>query len=160
MRQCPPSGLQGGSGRLRQIRLRAGTPCDGRLGCVGPRRYELHKIGIEQQRRALENQVRDVGLVACERQYQRRRRLGRGREHFRHRPPDERRRIVERHDHCAFGRQAIVRRELGIKISARQGGGGIGPFRGRGRTYPLEEMTNDQRSTVILTMAQQCLSQK
>jgi hypothetical protein len=58
----------------------------------------------------------------------------------------QRRGIVEQHDGRAFGGGAIIRREMGIKIGARQRAGGLALHRGR-RAHPLQELTNDHDPT-------------
>ena len=66
-------------------------------------RDQIDKIGVEQERRALQDRICDLVLVG------RQRMDDRGWREFAARPsasdkrePNERRRIVEQHDHCAF----------------------------------------------------------
>ena len=128
-----------GRHRARQVR-RAGDR-DLALRLAG--RDRLDQIGIEQQRRALQDRLGDVGLVAGERMHHGRRRVLAAGEHLGERAPHQRRRIVEQHDHGAFGGGAIVVGEIGIQKGARQRAGGFGPIAGGGGAQPMQELTND-----------------
>ena len=59
----------------------------------------------------------------------------------------QRRRIVEQHDHRALGGGAIVGRQIGIEIGARQRAGRFGALAGRRGAHPLQELTNDHDAT-------------
>ena len=65
----------------------------------------------------------------------------------RQRVAHQRRRIVEQHDHRAFGGGAIVGGQIGVEIGARQRAGGLGTLAGGRGTDPLQELTNDHGST-------------
>jgi len=75
------------------------------------------------------------------------RRLLRRGEHLSQRAAHQRRRIVEQHDHRAFGGGEIVGGQIGMEIGARQRGGGFGPFTGRSMTDPLQKLTNNHDRT-------------
>ena len=83
----------------------------------------------------------------------RRRRLLADGKHLGERRAHQRRRIVEQHDHRAFGGGAVVGREIGIEIGARQRAGGFGALAGGGRAQPMQELTNDHVSTGATTGA-------
>ncbi len=86
---------------------------------------------------------RDIGLVGGERLDDGGRRLRARRQCLGERLPHQRRRIVEQHDHGAFGGAAIVRAEIGKQIGARQRAGRFGPLAGRRGADPVEKLTNN-----------------
>ena len=133
----------GGGHRARQIG--AARDRDLRLRPAGGDRVD--QIGVHQQRRMLEHPARDLRLVGGEPEDHRRRRLLAERERPRQRLAHQRRRIVEQHDQRAFGGGAIVGRQIGIEIGARQRGGCLGPLGGARGTQPLQKLTNDHVST-------------
>ena len=53
------------------------------------------------------------------------------------------RRVIEQHDHRAFGGGEIVGREIGMEIGPRQRGCGFRPIAGRRMTQPLKELPNN-----------------
>jgi hypothetical protein len=108
---------------------------------------QVHEIVLQQQRRARQDRLRDVELVGGERMHHHARRLLRGGEHVGERSAHQRRGIVEQHDHRAFGGGAIVGRQIGMEISPRQRGRGLGAFAGRRITDPLQELTDNHDST-------------
>ena len=55
---------------------------------------------------------------------------------------DERRGVIEQHDHGAFGGAAIVRTEIGKQIGASQCARRFGPLAGKRSADPVEELTN------------------
>ena len=87
--------------------------------CGRPGGDRIDQIGVHQQRRMLEHPARDLRLVGGEPEDHRRRRLVAERQRPRQRLAHQRRRIVEQHDQRAFGRGAIVGRQIGIEIGAR-----------------------------------------
>ena len=105
--------------------------------------HQIDQIGFLQQRRQREDRHRDLRLIVGERVHYHQRRVLRGGEYVRERTPHQRRRIVQQHDHRAFGGGDIVGRQFGIEIGARQRGCGLGPFAGRSVADPLQELTNN-----------------
>ena len=105
--------------------------------------YQIDQIGFLQQRRKREDRHRDFRLIVGERVHHHQRRLLRRGEHVRQRAPHQRRRIVEQHDHRAFGGGDIVWRQIGMEVSARERGCGLGPFAGRSVTNPLQKLTDN-----------------
>jgi len=65
------------------------------------------------------------------------------RKGFGHCAADERRRIVQQHDHRTFGGGKIISRQIGIEIGARQRRSGLRPLPGRRLAHPLQKLTND-----------------
>ncbi len=103
---------------------------------------QVDQIVLQEKRRMREHGDGDLGLVAGQRMHHHARRLLRGGEDFGERAPHQRRRIVEQHDHRAFGGGQIVGRKIGMQVSARQRGGCFGPVTGRRITDPLQELTD------------------
>ena len=126
------------------------APCDSALRRRASDRDRIDQIGIEQQRRTLEHERGDIGLIVRECVHD-----GGGcraacRKHLCERAAHQRRHIVEQHDHRAFGGGAIVIGEIGIQIGACQRRGGFGAVGGFRRSHPLQEMTNDHAVTTRL----------
>ncbi len=71
---------------------------------------QVDQIVFQQQRRARQHRHRDVRLIGGERMHHDQRRLLRIGEHVGERAPHQRRRIVQQHDHRAFGGGEIVGR--------------------------------------------------
>ena len=115
-----------------------------RLGAAGG--DEIDEIGFEQQRRARQDRHRDLRLVGGQRIDDDRRRVLRGGEDLGQRLAHQRRRVVEQHDHRAFGGGAVIGRKVGVEIGARQGGRGIGPVTGLSGTDPLQKLTDNHRT--------------
>jgi hypothetical protein len=105
----------------------------------------VDQIGVKEQRRALQQRRRrrHVGLIARQRVNDGRRRLVTRSKCRGQRLADQRRRIVEQHDHGAFGGGPIVVREVRIKVSASQCTGGFGALAGRSGTQPVKKLTDD-----------------
>ena len=114
----------GGGHRTRQAR--AGGNRHLTLRLAGGDR--LHQIGIEQQRRALQNRRGHIGLIAGKRMNHGRRRILAAGEHLGHRATNQRRRIVEQHDHGAFGGSAIGLTKVGLEEGPRQCARSLGAF--------------------------------
>lgn len=108
---------------------------------------QVDEIIFQQQRRARQYRDCDLRLVGGERVHHHPRRLLRAREHFGERAPHQRRRIVEQHDHRAFGGGEIVGGKIGVQIGARQRGRGFGPVAGRRIADPLQELTDNHATT-------------
>ena len=106
------TGLRGADfGDRRGQRARQhGAASDGRLCRRLRRGHQIDEIGFLQQRRQREDRHRDLRLIVGERMHHHQRRLLRCGEHVRQRAPHQRRRIVEQHDHRAFGGGEIVGR--------------------------------------------------
>ena len=136
-----------GRDRARQI----GAARDRGLGLRPADRDRIDQVGIHQERRMLEHPARDLRLVGGEPENHRRRRLVAERQRPRQRLAHQRRRIVEQHDQRAFGGGAIIGRQIGIEIGARQRAGCFGALGGARRTEPLQELTNDHVSTGATT---------
>ena len=64
-------------------------------------------------------------------------------KHLGERAAHQRRRIVEQHDHGAFGGGAIVVAQIGIEKGAGQRAGGFGALAGGSGAQPVQELTND-----------------
>jgi hypothetical protein len=75
---------------------------------------QVDQVVLEQQRRARQHRQRDVGLIGCERINHHLRGLLRGGEYFGERAPHQRRGIVQKHDHRAFGGGEIVGGQFGM----------------------------------------------
>ena len=126
----------------------------GKRGAAGDRglhrgaagRHRIDQIGIDKQRRQREHRRRDLRLVGGKREHDGRRRARACRKRVGERAAHQRRRIVEQHQHRAFGGGEIVGREIGIEIGARQRAGRFGPLAGRRGAHPLEKMADDHRS--------------
>ncbi len=104
---------------------------------------EIDQVGVAQQRRTLQDRCGNQGLIGRKRMHDHRRcGLARG-EHLGKRAPHQRRRIVEQHRHRAFSGGAIIGRQIGMEIGARERGSGIGPLTGRGIAQPLQKLTNN-----------------
>jgi hypothetical protein len=71
---------------------------------------QVDQIVRLQQWRARQNRQRDIRLVGGQSMHDHQRRLLRGREYIGQRAAHQRRRIVEQHDHRAFGGGEIVGR--------------------------------------------------
>ena len=121
-------------------------------------RDRIDQVGIDQQRRMLEHAGRDVRLIGGERENDGRRRVLAEGQRPRERGAHQRRRIVEQHDQRAFGGGAIVGREIGIEIGARQCAGRIGALGGGRGTQPLQELTNNHVSTDATMMVGRVLA--
>ena len=126
---------QVGAARDRGLRLR---PAHG---------DRIDQVGVHQERRMLEHPARNLRLIGGEPENHRRRRLVAECQRPRQRLAHQRRRIVEQHDERAFGRGAIIGRQIGIEIGARHGAGCLGTLGGTRGTEPLQELTNDHVST-------------
>ncbi len=116
---------------------------DGELGRRPAGGDEIDEVVVADQRRALEQRLRHLELVGGERPHHHRRRLLRRGEDLGHGLPHQRRRVVEQHDHRAFGGGEIVGGEIGMEIGARQRGGGLGALAGTGGANPLQELTDN-----------------
>ena len=116
-------------------------------------RDRIDQIGVEQQRRALQHDRGDVRLIVDQRVHDRGRRIAARAERVGERVAHQRRRIVEQHDHRAFGGDAVIMREIGIEIGAGERAGCFRTLGGLGRPYPLEKMTNDHVSNATLLEA-------
>ena len=108
-----------------------------------PRGDRLDQIGVEQERRALQDRRGDVRLIVGERMHHRRRRVLAAGENLGERAANQRRRIVEQHDHGAFGGGPIVLGEIRIEEGAGQRAGGFGAIAGGGGAQPVQELTYD-----------------
>ena len=124
-----------------------GAARDRALQVAAADRDRVDQIGIEQGRRVLEHHRGDMRLVVDQRVHHGGRRIGARTERRGERMAHQRRRIVEQHDHRAFGGDAIIRRQLGVEIGPRQRAGGLGALRGFRRAHPLQEMANDHDAT-------------
>jgi hypothetical protein len=107
----------------------------------------IDQVGVDQQRRIFQHPARHLRLVGGKPQDHRRGRELAERERLGQRGAHQRRRIVELHDERALGSGAVVRREIGIEVSARQGGGGVAPLGGWCGAHPVQELTNDHVAT-------------
>ena len=116
---------------------------DGELRRRPPGGDEVDEIVVADQRRAFEQRLRHLELVGGERPHHHRRRLLRRGEDLGHGLPHQRRRIVEQHDHRAFGGGEIVGGEIGMEIGARQRGGRFGALARTGGANPLKELTDN-----------------
>jgi hypothetical protein len=67
---------------------------------------------------------------------------------FRKRAANQRRWVVQQHDHRAFRGSEIVGRQIGVKICACQCGSGLCPLPGRCLAHPLQKLTNDHGKTL------------
>jgi len=95
----------------------------------------------------------NVRLVGRERMHDyRRRHLARG-KHIRERLTNQRRRVVQQHDHRAFGGRAIIGRQIGMKIGARQSRRGVRALSGGRVAQPLQELTNNHAQPTPLWLA-------
>ena len=94
----------GSSNRAWDIR----APRDGGLRVGVAVRDDLNKIGVDEQHRVLKYEGCDFRLVAGERVDNRWRRIGAVGETVGERVTHQRRRIVEQHQHRAFGGGAVV----------------------------------------------------
>ena len=108
---------------------------------------QVDQIVFREQRRSRQNRQRDFRLIGGKRVHHDARRFLRGSEHLGERAPHQRRRIVEQHDHRAFGGGKIVGRQIGMKIGAGERGCGFRPFTGRGAANPLQKLTNNHGTT-------------
>ena len=109
-------------------------------------RHRIDEIGVDKKRRERKHGRRDLRLVAGKGEYDGRRRARTRRQRVGERPAHQRRRIVEQHQHRAFGGGEIVGGEIGIKVGARQRAGRFGPLAGRRGAHPLKKMADDHRS--------------
>jgi hypothetical protein len=130
-----------GGNRARQVE----PPGDRGLHIARPDRHEIDEISVDEERRVKQHRSRDLGLVVCKRQHDGGRRVLTRGERLRERAAHQRRRIVEQHEHRAFGGGAVVGCEVGIEIGARERARRFGPLAGGRRPDPVEELTNDHR---------------
>ena len=107
----------------------------------------LDQIGVEQERRALQDRCGDVWLIACQRMHHRRRSIRAAGENLGQRTANQRRRIVEQHDHGAFGGGPIVLGEIRIEESAGQCAGGFGTVAGGRGAQPVQKLTYDHEKS-------------
>ena len=114
-----------GDGRRDGARQRR-TPGDRHLDLRLPGCHCVHEVGIDQERRMLEHPARYLRLVGGEPENHRRRRVLAERQRLRQRLAHQRRGIVEQHDQRALGGDAVVRRKVGVEVSARQRAAGVG----------------------------------
>ena len=66
------------------------------------------------------------------------------------RAADQRRRVIQQSDHGVFGGVAIIGREIGIQVGARQGAGGFRPLAGRRGAHPMKKLPNDHAAATLL----------
>ena len=85
-----------------------------------PGRDDLDQVGVDEKLRAFEHDRGDVGLIARQRMNNRGRRIDAAAKRLGERAAHQRRRVVEQHDHRAFGDGAIVVGQIGIEIGAGQ----------------------------------------
>ena len=115
-----------------------------------PGRHRIDEIGLDHERRMLQHPARDLGLIDRQaKDHDQRRVLAEG-ERARKRRAHQRRRIVEQHDQRAFASRAIIGRQIGIEIGARERCGRFRPLGSAGGTHPLQKLTNDHGSTPTL----------
>ena len=129
--------------RSRNRARQAGAAGDRNLPRRLAARHRLDQVGIEQQRRTLQHRSGDVRLILRQRMHHRRRRAIAAGEHLGERAAHQRRRIVEQHDHGAFGGGAIVVAQIGIQKCAGQRAGGFGAITGGSGAQPVQELTDD-----------------
>ena len=110
-RQASARADLGDRGRDRALQRRAA----GDRGLHGrpAGRDQVDQVGVDEQRRALEHRHRDVGLVGGERWITAGGAFWLDASTSRERRAHQRRRIVEQHDHRAFGGGAIVGAKIG-----------------------------------------------
>ena len=152
-RDVAASDFRSGSDRLRReptsaiaaatARWQPGRPRDRGLHCRTRRPTQSTRSESSSSGERARHDRGDIRLIGRQRMHDGRRRILARRECLRERDAHQRRRIVEQHDHRAFGGGAIVRRQIGIEIGARERAGGLGALAGRRGSHPLEEVPND-----------------
>ena len=145
---------QAGFRRSRLRRARRRPSAAGRRGARSRTASSAPPIAIastrsesSRSRRAFEHDRRDVRLVVDQRMHHGGRRFGLDAERVGERVAHQRRRIVEQHDHRAFGGDAVVFDQVGVQIGAGERRGGFRAFRGFRGTHPLQKMPYDHDAT-------------
>ena len=95
----------------------------------------------------LEDDCGDIRSIRRERVNDSRRRPLAPRQGLRKRAAHQRRKIIEQHDHGAFGGGAIVWAEIGVEIGACQCAGRCGTLAGGSGTDPVQKLTNNHALT-------------
>ena len=132
----------GGGDRTRQ----AGAAGDRGLHDAAAGRDRIDQIGIDEKRRQRQHRRGDLRLIGGQRQDDGRRCARACRQHIGQRPPHQRRRVVEQHQHRALGRGEIVGRQIRIEVAAGQRSGRLGALTGRRDADIVEKMADDHGS--------------
>ena len=122
------------------------------LQIAAARGDDIDKLGIDQQRRARQHQRCDIGMIGGQGMDDGMGRVGASRQRFGERPPHQRRRIVEQHDHGALGGGPIFLGEVGVEIGPCESPGRLGALTGRSGAHPVEELTDDHDQPRALSL--------